>query len=129
MWFPSNKESVYFTGKGAWAAICVPFLICALHLAQRFMKTPPKILFVGSFWLPALVFIIIGAVYMNDARKHYNGLQPEDCMDAGEGGDLQKAYKAAYAVASNCRISSDGSVMPTSVMGCPDYKAANDEWK
>lgn len=132
MWFPSNKESVYFTGKGAYAAICVPILICALHLAQRFMSTPPKLLFIGSFWIPALVFIIIGAVYMNDTRKHRRGLQSNDCMDTSEGGDLQKAYEAAMVVAKHCQSAQflHGGFNPalTSVMGCPGYEEAEDKF-
>jgi len=128
MWFPSNKESVYFVGYGAYAAIAVPLLICVLHVAQRFMRTPPKLLFVGSFWIPAMVFVIIGAVYMNNARKHHSGLEPSSCMDASEGGELEKAYAVAYELAANCKFST-GAVAPTSVMGCPGYKEAKEEWQ
>lgn len=127
LWFPSNKESLYFTGKGAYAAICVPILIAVMHVAQRFMKTPPKLLFVGSFWIPALIFVIIGAVYMNDARKHQAGLQPADCDEPSEGGELQRAYNAALVVAQNCKFP-QGAVAPTSVMGCPGYSTAKEEW-
>lgn len=127
MWFPSNKESVYWTGRGSYAALCVPVFICVLHIAQRFMKAPPKLLFVGSFWLPAMVFVIIGAVYMNDARLHQRGLQPADCEGNSEGGKLQKAYTVAYEVAANCKFGK-GAVAPTSVMGCPNYKTAKEEW-
>lgn len=128
MWFPNNKESVYFNGQGAYAAICVPVLICALHVAQRFMKSPPKLLFIGSFWLPAIIFVIIGAVYMNEARKHHQGLESSECESSSEGGSLEKAYKVAYGVASTCRLG-PGAVQATSVMGCPDYKAQKEEWE
>lgn len=131
MWFPSNKESVYFNGYGAYAAFIVPVFICALHVTQRFLKSPPKLLFVGSFWLPAIVFVIIGAVYMNEARKHHNGLESSDCESSGEGSDLQKAYKVAYEVAmKNCRVGPQGGqVIANSVMGCPGYKAAKEDWE
>jgi hypothetical protein len=128
MWYPTNKESVYFNGYGAYSAICVPILICALHVAQRFMKSPPKLLFVGSFWIPALFFVCIGAVYMNEARKHHNNLSGSECQSSSEGGDLQKAYKVAYTVASHCRLP-NGAVQANSVMGCPGYKAALAEWE
>jgi len=128
MWFPGNKESVYWTGYGAYAALSVPILICALHIAQRFMKAPPKLLFLGSFWIPALIFVIIGAVYMNDTRLHQQGLQGSDCESHSEGAALQKAYKVAYGVAANCKFGK-GAVAPTSVMGCPNYKAAKEEWE
>merc|ERR1719272_2069914 len=86
------------------------------------MNTPLKIFFVGSFWLPAIVFVSLGAVYMNSARKYHSGLRSQgDCesFDAGEG--LEKAYAAAREVGETCKMTS-------SIMGCPNYQAAKDEW-
>jgi len=133
MWLPYNKESAYFNGYGntaflLTAAIFVPIFICVQHVAQRFMKSPPKMLFIGSFWLPAILFVIVGAVFMNDARKHINGLEGSDCESSAEGGNLQKAYNAAFEVASHCRLS-PGAVEATSVMGCPKYNTVKEDWE
>lgn len=118
IWLGLNRDAIHFIGRGAFACFAVPALIFAQHVLQRYVKTPLKIQFVLSFWIVMAFFVIIGGVYMNEARRYAVGLNSENC---GGQRPLQSAWDDAYEAYGKCVQRTQA--YPRSVTACTEYQA------
>lgn len=115
LWLGVHPDVVHFVGRWSFFAFAVPPLILLMHILQRYMKTPMKIQFVASFWIPAFIFVAIGGVYMNQARRYEVGLNAQNC---GGLHGIEKVYDRAVVAWEECM---KGSQNTKSLTSCPQY--------
>jgi len=120
----------HFIGRWGYIVLLfVPFalFIPCLHFRKRTMiKHPgsPRMLFLASFWLPAVLMFFVAGYIRGRATIVTSALDNADCFAFGEKRHLQRVWMGLEQVYESC--AADGSFRTIEL--CPGFEAVVEEY-